>query len=183
MIEGIPDVEWWDEFLLPPNSTEKTFPSEEINDSDIYMERITHFVQHPVPVRNQKIEDINKMVMPVYLTDKEKKKLCRNKRIEKEKDKQEQVKLGLMPAPLPKIKMANYQKIMSKDAITDPSGTELIAKAIINKRQEDHLDRNEERKLTSEGRDQKMLRKHAKDLQTECRQALFRIDVDLSSQP
>jgi len=89
VIEAIPDVEWWDEFLLPPNSTEKRFPSEDINESDIYMERITHFVQHPVPVRNQKIEDINKMVMPVYLTDKEKKKLCRNKRIEKEKDKQE----------------------------------------------------------------------------------------------
>ena len=39
-----------------------------------------------------------------------------------------------MAAPLPKIKMSNYQKIMSKDAITDPSGTELIAKAIISKR-------------------------------------------------
>jgi U4/U6 small nuclear ribonucleoprotein PRP3 len=89
VIEAIPDFEWWDEFLLPPNATEKSFPSEDINESDIYMERITHFVQHPVPIRNQKIEDINKMVMPVYLTEKEKKKLCRNKRIEKEKDKQE----------------------------------------------------------------------------------------------
>jgi U4/U6 small nuclear ribonucleoprotein PRP3 len=71
------------------------------------------------------------MVTPVYLTEKEKKKLSRNKRIEKEKDKQEKVKLGLMQAPLPKIKMSNYVKIMAKDAISDPSGTELIAKAIV----------------------------------------------------
>lgn len=78
--------------------------------------------------------------MPVYLTDKEKKRLSRNKRLEKEQDKQEKVKLGLMPAPLPKIKMSNYQKIMAKEAITDPSGTELIAKAIVAKRQEDHLE-------------------------------------------
>ena len=88
-----------------------------------------------------------------------------------------------MPAPLPKIKMSNYQKIMSRDAIIDPSGTELIAKAIVDKRLEDHLERNEERKLTSAGREQKMQRKHAADLQKECRQALFRVDVDLSEQP
>ena len=48
------------------------------------------------------------MVTSVYLTDKEKKRLSRNKRLEKEKDKQERVKLGLMAAPLPKIKMSNY---------------------------------------------------------------------------
>jgi hypothetical protein len=32
---------------------------------------------------------------------------------------------------LPKIKMSNYQKIMGSDAVIDPSGTEIIAKAII----------------------------------------------------
>lgn len=89
------------------------------------------------------------MVTSVYLTDKEKKRLSRNKRLEKEKDKQERVKLGLMAAPLPKIKMSNYQKIMARDAIADPSGTELVAKAIIQQRLETHLDKNEARKLTS----------------------------------
>ena len=39
---------------------------------------------------------------------------------------------------------------MSKDAVTDPSGTELIAKAIVQKRYEDHLQANEDRKLKSE---------------------------------
>lgn len=95
------------------------------------MDRITRYVQHPVPIKNPKLEQINSMVMPTYLTDKEKKRLSRNKRIEKEKEKQDRVKLGLEAPPLPKIKLSNYQQIMAKDAIIDPSGTELVAKAII----------------------------------------------------
>jgi len=113
-----------------------------------------------VPLKNQKIEEIEKMTMPVYLTDKEKKRLSRTKRVEKEKEKQEMVKFGLMPAPLPKIKISNYQKIMAKDAISDPSGTELVAKAIIQKRQEDHFNANEARRLHAEAKDQKLLSKH-----------------------
>ena len=58
-----------------------------------------------------------------------------------------------MPAPLPKIKLTNYQAIMSRDAIVDPSGTEMIAKAIIQKRQEDHMERNEERRVKAEAKD------------------------------
>ena len=51
----IPDhVEWWDEFLLPPDSATKSFPIDiPISDNDIYMERITHYIQHPVPLKNQ----------------------------------------------------------------------------------------------------------------------------------
>ncbi len=73
--------------------------------------------------------------MPKYLTKEEKRKINRKNRIEKEQKKQELVKLGLAPAPLPKIKMSNYQKIMGKDAINDPTATEIVAKAIIEKRQ------------------------------------------------
>lgn len=58
---------------------------------------------------------------------------------------------------------------MSKDAISDPSGTELIAKAIVAKRLDDHLQANQERKLTSQGKEQKMLRKHLKDQENEIR--------------
>ena len=92
----MPVVEWWDEFLLPPIkegsesddfSEIKGFPTSNIQNSDIYMDRITSYVQHPVPQTNQKIDQINQIVMPTYLTDKEKKRLSRNKRVAKEKDK------------------------------------------------------------------------------------------------
>jgi len=40
-----------------------------------------------VPIKNEYVENINKMVIPIHLTDKEKKRLRKMKRIEKEKDK------------------------------------------------------------------------------------------------
>lgn len=99
------------------------------------------------------------MSMPVFLTQREKKKLSRKARLEKELAKQELVKYGLAPAPLPKIKMSNYQAIMAKDAVTDPTGTEIIAKAIIQKRLNDHEKRNKERHDNKESNMAKQARK------------------------
>jgi U4/U6 small nuclear ribonucleoprotein PRP3 len=131
--EPVPDVEWWDAAFLPPqveplDSAEveppRTFPLTDLEDNDIYLDKITHYVQHPRKLRNEYIENINKMTIPIHLTDKEKKRLKHLKRVEKEKDKQEKIKLGLMPAPLPKVKLSNFMKIMSKEAIQDPSRVE-----------------------------------------------------------
>ena len=44
-VDPIPNIEWWDEFLLPPGADQ--FP-QNIRNQDIYLERITHYVQHPV---------------------------------------------------------------------------------------------------------------------------------------
>ena len=48
---------------------------------------MTKFIQHPIPLKNEKIEAAKAMTIPFYLTEKEKKKLKRKKRIEKEKEK------------------------------------------------------------------------------------------------
>lgn len=64
------------------------------------------------------------MTVPLHLTQKEKKRLRKIKRTEKEKDKQERVKLGLLPPPIPKIKLSNYMKVLGKEAIADPSRVE-----------------------------------------------------------
>lgn len=101
-----------------------------------------------MPIKNEYVENINKMVIPVHLTDKEKKRLRKMKRVEKEKDKQEKVKLGLMPAPLPKIKMSNYLKVLGKEALADPTRVEQQVKRIVDARLEQHLKRNEDNKLT-----------------------------------
>lgn len=101
-------------------------------------------------MRNDYIEKIESTVVPVHLTEKEKKKLRRIKRLDKEKDKQEKIKLGLMPTPLPKVKLSNYMKIMGKEAIADPSRVEQKVKQIVEKRLENHLKRNEDNKLTRE---------------------------------
>lgn len=69
-LDQIPEVEWWDAFFLPEklNSETKRFPTDTIQDSDIYTERITHYVQHPVQIKNEYVENINNMIIPIHLT-------------------------------------------------------------------------------------------------------------------
>ena len=45
----------------------------------------------------------------------------------------------------------------------------------MDKRLTDHLKRNEDNKLTREQREAKMKRKHERDLEKECKVALFKI--------
>lgn len=180
--DAIPDLEWWDAQFLPPTAPDcedplRRFPDTEIGDQDIYLEKITHYIQHPRKLKNDYIEKIEAMVVPIHLTEKEKKKLRRMKRLDKEKDKQEKVKLGLLPAPLPKVKLSNYMKVMGKEAIADPSRVEQKVKQIVEKRLDDHLKRNEHNKLTREQRQAKMKRKHERDIQNnECRIAVFKVE-------
>lgn len=65
----------------------KRFPYPDITENDFYVDKITHYIQHPKKIKNEYIEQIEKMVVPIHLTEKEKKKLRRMKRIDKEKDK------------------------------------------------------------------------------------------------
>lgn len=88
------------------------------------MERITSYVQHPVPLKNEVVQATKNMTVPFYLTQKEKKKLRRKKRIDKEKEKQEKISLGLIPPPKARVTLKNFMKVMAKDAIADPSKCE-----------------------------------------------------------
>ena len=88
---------------------------------DFAKEKITHYVQHPVPVKNEYIEKMNKVALPMFLTKKERKRLRKLGRQEKEKDKQEKMKLGLIEPAKPKLKFNNFMRILSEEAIQDPS--------------------------------------------------------------
>ena len=57
---------------------------------------------------------------------------------------------------------------MGKDAINDPTATEIVAKAIIEKRQQDHINMNLQRKQEAESTETKMARKHMKSRSIEC---------------
>ncbi len=199
--DPVPEVEWWDAALLPPDKksfapkrggdaaengvaraaapTLKEFSEADfaISETDLLTKLITNLVQHPPPVKNEYMERLNNTAVKVMLTDKERKKLARNKRLEKEKDKREKIKLGLMPPPQPKIKMGNYMQILTKEAVADPSKTEAEVKRIIEERQMQHLRHNLERKLTPQQKHEKRKRKLNKDLNEECRTALFRVET------
>ncbi len=80
--------EWWDAFFLRPSEgDQKNVRFDVVNEETIYHERITHYVQHPVPLKNEAVEQTAQMTIPFFLTEQEKKKLRRKKRIEKQKEK------------------------------------------------------------------------------------------------
>jgi hypothetical protein len=47
-LDPIPEVEWWDAQFLPPTTLEreapKKFPVSGIQESDIFMDKITHYI-------------------------------------------------------------------------------------------------------------------------------------------
>lgn len=64
-LDPFPDVEWWDAFFLPEGK--KEFPGV-IKDENLFLERVTHFVIHPVQLKNDYVENINNMTIPIHLT-------------------------------------------------------------------------------------------------------------------
>jgi len=102
--------------------------------------------------------------------------LRRKKRLEKEKDKQEKIRLGLAKPPPPKIKYSNFMNIMKDEAVADPTKVEMEVRKATQERLQAHLDRNAKRKLTKDQKAEKSMRKLRRDSAAECRVAVFRVD-------
>jgi U4/U6 small nuclear ribonucleoprotein PRP3 len=62
---------------------------------------ITPYVQHPVPIKSPG-EPTAQPPRQLMLTKRESKKLRRQKRLEAQKDKQDKIRLGLLPPEQPK---------------------------------------------------------------------------------
>lgn len=63
---------------------------------------ITHLVEHPIQMKPP-TDPLKPIFMPIFLTRAEKKKLRRQNRREAWKEEQEKIRLGLIPAPEPKV--------------------------------------------------------------------------------
>lgn len=130
-----PVIEWWDEAFLPKerrealkrsraNSKNMKFlrnasTSDEalvISVDDITLLslracRTYNLVQHPVPIRplGAAAQSNEPVVLPMFLTKVEQKKLRRATRREREMEKRDKVMMGLIPPPEPKFKVLyNY---------------------------------------------------------------------------
>jgi len=79
--EPIPDVEWWDKFLIPGN----VYDMEKIQ-----MEEIGAYIEHPVAIQPPSAKPNEQITFNMYYTKKEQRKLRRHTRLEKERDKHEQ---------------------------------------------------------------------------------------------
>lgn len=153
--EDIPKIEWWDLEV-----------------------KVTHLIQHPIPVIKKKEE---LPVMPILLTEKERKKLKTNTKIQREKEKQRKIKLGILPTPPPKANLNNFMKIHLNDGTQDPTLLENKIKEEIEKRKQNHENRNQERKLTKEEKIEKKKKKVEQDLSLGVECCFYHLNTDLLS--
>ncbi|SBT80622.1 U4/U6 small nuclear ribonucleoprotein PRP3, putative [Plasmodium malariae] len=130
-----------------------------IND-DLYrinMKKITNYIEHPVPLNEDKKEQITTPYM--FLTPVERKKLRKRKRQEKEREKQDKIRIGLIPPPPPKMKLSNLMRVLGDNAVAHPSKMELEVRQQMKERELRHYEQNQQRKLKPEEKSKKKINK------------------------
>lgn len=135
----------------------ETASYEDISVKKLIMNRITIYVEHPEPLEPP-TEPAPPPPQPLKLT-KEQKKLRTQRRLAKEKDRQEMIRQCLLEPPKPKVKMSNLMKVLGSEAVQDPTRLELEIRTAAAEREQAHVDRNIARKLTPSERREKKERK------------------------
>nr|XP_011469725.1 PREDICTED: U4/U6 small nuclear ribonucleoprotein Prp3 [Fragaria vesca subsp. vesca] len=155
--DPIPEVEWWDvPFLL--SGTYGELVDGRIPEDRLKLDKITIYVEHPQPIEPP-VEPAPPPPQPLKLTKKEQKKLRTQRRLAREKDKQEMIRQGLIEPPKPKVKMSNLMKVLGSEATQDPTRLEKEIRSAAAEREQAHIDRNIARKLTPAERREKKERK------------------------
>ncbi|KAF8934498.1 U4/U6 small nuclear ribonucleoprotein Prp3 [Dissophora ornata] len=172
-------VEWWDAAFLP----NKTYDDLENGNAKIETEDslITHYIQHPIPIEppNEAAHAASAKPRPLMLTTKERKKLRRQRRKELLKEKQDKIRLGLLPPDAPKVKLANMMRVLGQEAVLNPTEVEMRVRQQVAARLQGHLEMNAERKLTPDERKAKEAKKKEEDVSKGIYVTLYKIN-DLS---
>ncbi|GAA5907707.1 hypothetical protein JCM5296_007447 [Sporobolomyces johnsonii] len=152
-----PDVEWWDEAYLP-DKTYESFSPAALDRNPL----VSHLVQHPISIPAPQ-DKIQVELKPLFLTKKEMKKMRRMRRLADLKDKQDRQKMGLLPPDPPKVKISNMMRVLTQDAIADPTKVEAQVRREMALRERKHLKDNAARQLTPEERRAKTEQQYLKD--------------------
>ncbi|KAL3445330.1 pre-mRNA processing factor 3-domain-containing protein [Aspergillus insuetus] len=175
VVPAPPEIEWWDEGLV--NGSDYTAIEGENN---LKIETpdsiITLYVQHPVLLEPPQ-EKLKPEQKPMYLTSKEQAKIRRQRRMADLKEQQAKIRLGLEPAPPPKVKKSNLMRVLGEQAVKDPTAVEARVNREIADRREQHEATNEERKLTKEQRHEKLARQQEQDAEKGLFMTVYRIDT------
>lgn len=110
LIEEPPEIEWWDEGLIDG----KNYDS--VDDPNILKigvpdSIITEYIQHPIALEPPQDRQAP-AAKPMFLTSKEQAKLRRQRRMADLKEMQAKIRLGLVPAPPPKVKKGNLMRVL-----------------------------------------------------------------------
>ncbi|KAL2197272.1 pre-mRNA processing factor 3-domain-containing protein [Corynascus similis CBS 632.67] len=171
VVEEPPELEWWDEGLIDGKDYSNIPQSIKISTPDSI---VTLYIQHPVAIEPPQ-DKLAPEPKPMYLTPKEQQKLRRQRRMMELKEKQAKIRLGLEPAPPPKVKKSNLMRVLGEEAVKDPTAVEARVNREIAERFNKHMQANEERKLTKEQRHEKIAANQAKDAARGIRVAVFKI--------
>ncbi|KAI6192375.1 Pre-mRNA processing factor 3 [Aphelenchoides bicaudatus] len=172
--DDLPDIEWWDRVLLNDAQNYNEIPSPTLPPNERYVNTVTNLIEHPVQLKPPNAA-LEKVCIKTHLTKKEMKRLRRMNRREAQREEQEKIRLGLMPVPEPKVKMANLMRVLGNEAIQDPTKMEAFARKQEEERLKKHLDANAERKLTKEQKADKKTRKIMEDTSVVVYVAVYKI--------
>ncbi|KAK8629685.1 hypothetical protein V6N13_078518 [Hibiscus sabdariffa] len=176
--DPIPEIEWWDLPLLVLGSYDDIVDGV-LSEDKLKEKKNMIYVQHPRPIEPP-AEPAPPPPQPLKLTKKEQKKLRTQRRLAREKDKQEMIRQGLIEPPKPKVKLSNLMKVLGSEATQDPTKLEMEIRSAAAEREQAHVDRNIARKLTPAERREKKERKLFDDPNTvETTVSVYRIN-DLS---
>ncbi|OLL22698.1 U4/U5/U6 small nuclear ribonucleoprotein prp3, partial [Neolecta irregularis DAH-3] len=167
-----PDIEWWDTQLTTNHTYDDLdYGLAKIHSSD---SAITIYVQHPIPIPPV---HSGKQIPPraLMLTQREQKKLRRQSRAENFKNISDQRRLGLLPPEKPKVKPSNFMRVLTQEAIKDPTLVEAQMKRDIAERAAKHIQDNQQRKLTPQARREKIAQQLQLDAAKGIRSCAFKI--------
>lgn len=130
--EVVPAIEWWDYAVLNEINYDCL---EKLTGTELREKlKINRLIEHPVQMKPPTHTD-KKVVIPVMLTKKERKKMRRQNRVEQLKEEQEKIRLGLIPPPEPKVKISNLMRVLGTEAVQDPTKVEEYVRNQMAKRQ------------------------------------------------
>ncbi|KAG6042046.1 hypothetical protein E4U41_006723 [Claviceps citrina] len=105
-----PDIEWWDEGMVDGTSYEVIEDANKLKLQG-HESIITEYIQHPVALLPPQDRHIPK-AKAMFLTSKEQAKIRRQRRMAELKEMQAKIRLGLVPAPPPKVKKGNLMRVL-----------------------------------------------------------------------
>lgn len=175
VVDSPPDIEWWDQGLVDGTSYDATNdPSKlKINTADSI---ITEYIQHPVALEPPQ-DRLAPAPKAMFLTSREQAKLRRQRRMAELKEMQAKIRLGLVPAPPPKVKKGNLMRVLGDVAVKDPTAVEARVNREIAERHQKHVEANDDRKLTKEQKHEKLATNQQKDADKGIHILVFKIDT------
>jgi len=178
LVEAPPEIEWWDEGLVSNGknyadiSAADPTAGAKIGDSESI---VTKYIQHPVALEPPQ-EKHAPAPKPLPLTAQEQAKKRRQERMANLKEQQAKIRLGLEPAPAPKVKKANMMRVLGEEAVKDPTAVEARVNREIAERKQTHEQQNEARRLTQAERAERVAGKQAGDAARGIFAAVYRIE-------